>query len=272
MAETLRAVIIGATGRMGQSLVRAAGERVDIAISGAVASSSSKSIGRDIGEMSGVGKLGVSVTSDLSAALASADVAIDFSHPSVTSANLAACLVAGKPLVIGTTGISMSAHEDFERAARHIPLLVAANTSLGVTLLIELVKEGARALSFDFDVEIVEAHHRMKRDAPSGTALALGQAVAEARGQLLHQVGVRGRDGDSLRRRGEIGFSSLRGGDIVGEHEVIFAGAGEQLTLGHRATDRAIFARGALDAAAWLRSRQPGRYSMRDVIGLKTGS
>jgi 4-hydroxy-tetrahydrodipicolinate reductase len=155
-------------------------------------------------------------------------------------------------------------------AAAEIPVLVAPNTSLGITLLIELVRAASKALPASFDIEIAEAHHRHKRDAPSGTALALGRAAAEGRGQDLAKVGVGSRSGDSPRKEGEIGFAVTRGGDIVGEHSVVFAGAGEVLTLGHRATDRSIFAQGAVRAAAWLAGRPAGRYAMRDVVGYKT--
>lgn len=268
----VRALIIGATGRMGQAIVRAALERPNVRIAGAVASSDSAQLNRDIGELAGVGRFGISVTSNLSAALADADVVVDFSQPAAAAANLASCVGAGKPLLIGTTGLSQALEHDFERAARHIPLLIAPNTSVGVTLLMELVRQSARALSLEFDAEIVEAHHRMKRDAPSGTALALGQAIADERGQQLEQVASTNRSGEAPRKRGDIGFAVVRGGDLVGEHTVVFAGTGEQLILGHRATDRSIFARGALDGAAWLAGKSPGRYVMRDVISLKTSS
>jgi 4-hydroxy-tetrahydrodipicolinate reductase len=268
----IRIVLIGATGRMGQAILRAAREQPEVQITGAVTSLGSSQLGNDVGELAGVGAIGVRIGSDLSATLRDADVAIDFSLPIATAANVAACAAARKPLLIGTTGVPAEVLSDIERAAQHIPLLVAPNTSVGVTLLLELVRQSARALSMDFDVEIVEAHHRMKKDAPSGTALALGQAVADARGQQLGQVAAMGRQGEAPRTRGEIGFAVVRGGDIVGEHTVMFAGAGEQLVLGHRATDRAIFARGALHAAQWLAGRPPGRYTMRDVIGLKSGA
>jgi 4-hydroxy-tetrahydrodipicolinate reductase len=261
----VRALIIGATGRMGQAIVRAALERPNVRIAGAVASVGSAQLNRDIGDIAGVGRFGLTVTSNLSAALSDADVVIDFSQPAATAGNLAACVAANKPLLIGTTGLSEALSDSFERSARHIPLLIAPNTSVGVTLLMELVRQSARALSLDFDAEIIEAHHRMKRDAPSGTALAIGQAIADERGQALHEVAATNRNGEP-RKKGEIGFAVVRGGDIVGEHTVIFAGTGEQLVLGHRATDRSIFARGALDAAYWLSGRNPGRYSMRDVI------
>ena len=263
----LRAVIVGAAGRMGQALIRASAARTDLRIGAAISSAGSKVLGRDAGEVAGAARLGVPVTDDLAAALPECDVAIDFSHATATAASLAACVAAGRPLLIGTTGLRADAGQELERAARHIALLVAPNTSLGVTVLLELVRQCARALPRHFDVEILESHHRLKKDAPSGTALALGHVVAEARGQALEEVGVRGRAGPEVpRREGEIGFAVLRGGDVVGEHTVIFAGAGEQLSLTHRATDRSIFARGALDAAVWLASRPPGRYAMRDIL------
>ncbi|MGH8149286.1 MAG: 4-hydroxy-tetrahydrodipicolinate reductase [Steroidobacteraceae bacterium] len=262
----LRALVIGAAGRMGQALVRAASERSDVKVVAGVDAPDSVHRGRDLGELAGIGKLSVPLGSDLAAALAGCDAALDFSHPSATAANLAACVAAGKPLLIGTTGLSKEVHHELERAARHIALLVTANTSIAVTLLLELVRECARTLSPELDVEIVEAHHRHKKDAPSGTALALGAVVAETRGHELDRIGVRNRIGAGPRREGEIGFAVIRAGDMVGEHSVVFAGPGEQLVLTHRATDRAIFARGALEAAAWLARRPPGRYAMRDIL------
>lgn len=262
----IRLAVIGATGRMGLALVRAARARPDLGITAGIAPPESAHAGRDLGELAGVERLGVSIGADLSAALAMCDVAVDFSRPVAAAANLAACCAAGKPLLIGTTGLPGDMHQELERAARHIALLVAPNTSLGVTLLVELARQCARALPAHFDVEIIEAHHRHKRDAPSGTAHALGAAVAEARGVALDPSVLQHRAAGHVRREGEIGFAVVRGGDIVGEHTVLFAGPGEQLTLGHRATDRAVFARGALDAAVWLARRAPGRYEMRDVL------
>jgi 4-hydroxy-tetrahydrodipicolinate reductase len=269
----IRVAVIGVTGRMGRAIVRAADESNDVDVVAGVASAKSAELGKDIGELAGVASYGTPVTSDLGAALASCDVAIDFSDATATVANLAACHAARKPLVIGTTGFASDVGRAVEEAARDIAVLVAPNTSLGVTLLIELVRASAKALSADFDIEISETHHRNKRDAPSGTALALGRAAAEGRGQDLAKVGVPARtgpSGESPRREGEIGFAVTRAGDIVGDHTVLFAGPGEQLTLGHRATDRSIFARGALKAAAWLSGRPAGQYAMRDVVGYKT--
>jgi 4-hydroxy-tetrahydrodipicolinate reductase len=284
-----RLAIIGATGRMGRALIRIASEFSDLTITAAVASAGSAELGRDSGELAGVGINRAAIGSDVAAALTAADVAIDFSSAHAVRANLAAARAARKPLLIGTTGYdSAELASEFDAAAKEIPLLVAANTSVGVTLLIELVREAARALpAAGFDIEIVEAHHRMKKDAPSGTALALGHAAAEGRGEAFADVSALGQDAGSLtassqaagarppaapRPAGQIGFASVRGGDIVGDHTVLFAGTGERLALSHQATDRAIFVRGALQAAAWLAVQRPGRYFMRDLVTGKSAS
>jgi 4-hydroxy-tetrahydrodipicolinate reductase len=271
-SPVIRAAIIGVSGRMGQALVCAAAQTAVLSIVAAVASAKSAAIGKDAGELAGVDRLGVLVTSDLAAALSQADVAIDFSSTSATQSNLTACRKARKPLLIGTTGFASELTGAFDAAAKDIPLLVAPNTSIGVTLLIELVRQAAHALPPQFDIEIVEAHHRMKRDSPSGTALALGKAAADGRGQPFGPTEAVVRREGAARQDGEIGFAVVRGGDIVGEHSVLFAGIGETLSLSHRATDRAIFARGALQAAAWLQSRPAGRYFMRDLVAHKSGS
>jgi 4-hydroxy-tetrahydrodipicolinate reductase len=292
MSRPLNLVIIGVTGRMGLALVRAAAEMSDrLVITGAVASTTSKSLGRDAGELAGLGAVDARVTDDLAAALARADVVVDFSQPHATRSNVTVCRAARKPLLIGTTGFAADLTSLFDAAATGIPLLVAPNTSIGVTLLTELTRVAAQSLPPDFDIEIIEAHHRMKKDAPSGTALALGRAAAQGRGLpdsvVAQAAGApaqaaaaggspAGRDQlptrTGERRQGDLGFAVVRGGDIVGDHTVLFAGTGEQVTLGHRATDRAVFARGALRAALWLAARPPGRYFMRDFIGLKTGA
>ena len=255
----VRATLIGVSGRMGQALLRAAPAFPRLNITGAVASPTSLSLGRDAGEVAGVGCLHLPIISDLARALTEADVAIDFSNAAATRTNLAACRAARKPLLIGTTGFAAELDRALAEAARDIPLLVAANTSLGVTLLLELVRIAARALPPAFDIDIVEMHHRSKQDAPSGTALALGAAAREARQAAR----------DGAHREGDVGFASVRAGDIVGEHTVLFAGPGEALSMTHRATDRGIFARGALAAALWLQSQPPGRYTMRDLLGQK---
>jgi 4-hydroxy-tetrahydrodipicolinate reductase len=271
----IRIAVIGASGRMGRELINVAQQSADVRVSAALVSAGSTALGRDAGELAGVGNIGVRVTSDLAAGLSGADVVLDFSQPHVSSATLAACRAAGKPLLIGTTGIPSEVAHEFASAAREIALLVAPNTSLGVTLLMELVRQAALALPADFDIEIIEAHHRTKRDAPSGTAIALGEAAAAARrgpaGALTPEELRSARTERQMPRvSGEIGFAVLRGGDLVGEHTVLFAGTGERLTLSHTATDRAVFARGAIEAARYLARRPPGRYTMRDVISAKS--
>ena len=263
-----RIVIVGVSGRMGQALIRLAGEFPQIRITGAVASAGSVTLGRDAAVLAGMAPMGLEVTSDLPAALAAADVAIDFSQPYATRANIAACRAARKPLVVGTTGFASELTEaELDGAAGEIPLLIAPNTSLGVALLTELVRRAARALPPEFDIEIIETHHRMKRDAPSGTALALARAAGEGRG-LAPSEALSGASAGRVgpRREGEIGLAVVRGGDVVGEHTVLFAGSGEELRLSHRAGDRGIFARGALRAALWLLGQPPGRYSMSDIV------
>jgi 4-hydroxy-tetrahydrodipicolinate reductase len=270
-ALPLNAVIIGAAGRMGLALIRAAAEIPgQLRVCGAVVSTTSKSLGADAGELAGIGRLDVRVTDDLAAALARAEIVIDFSQPHATRSNLTVCRAARKPLLIGTTGYPAELTSLFDAAAADIPLLVAPNTSIGVTLLLELTRMAAKALPADFDIEIVEAHHRMKKDAPSGTALALGKAAVEGKGGAGSADALTTRSGE--RREGDIGYAVIRGGDIVGDHTVLFAGIGEQITLGHRATDRAIFARGAAKASLWLARQSPGRYNMRDFMGLKTST
>ena len=268
----VRATLIGVSGRMGQALLRAAPAFPRLNITGAVASPTSLSLGRDAGEVAGVGCLHLPIISDLARALTEADVAIDFSNAAATRTNLAACRAARTPLLIGTTGFAAELDGALAAAARHIPILVAANTSLGVTLLLELVRIAARALPPAFDIDIVEMHHRSKQDAPSGTALALGAAAREARQGSAAAGGASGAAaaGEGAHREGEVGFASVRAGDLVGEHTVLFAGPGEALSLTHRATDRGIFARGALAAALWLQSRPPGRYTMGDLLAQKT--
>ena len=269
----MRLVIVGAAGRMGLAIARGCAVDPGVRVVGAVDHAGSAAIGQDVGALAGIGSLGVPVLDDLEAALSAApepaDVVIDFSNPSATASHLATCAARGVAVLVGTTGLDAGVDPAAAAAAQRVPVLIAPNTSIGVTLLIELVRAAARALPAAYDIEIVESHHRAKRDAPSGTALALGRAAAEGRGASLEALRLPDvRDG--LRVEGGIGFAVLRGGDIVGEHELRFVGTGEAITLGHRATDRAIFARGALQAARWLVGRPAGRYEMLDVIGLKT--
>ena len=279
--------VFGVTGRMGRSLVRSLqqgdAEAAGLALSGALAGSGSEALGRDAAggpTAAGDGATGVRVTGDADDALHGAAVAVDFSRADGVAAHAAACVRADVPLVVGTTGLDAETLAALTAAAASIAVLIAPNTSVGVGVMTQLVRQAALSLGAGFDVEIAEAHHRMKRDAPSGTALALGRAVAAARGEAFDAVAVFDRHGAAVpgspaprgeapRGAGSIGFSVVRGGDIVGEHTVVFAGAGERVEITHRATDRAIFARGALRAAAWLVGRPAGLYGMENVLGLR---
>lgn len=272
-------LLVGASGRMGLAITRAAAESRQLRIVAAVDRPDDgvrpPVQGRDLGTLAGLAPLGVAVGADLDAALAGAaggetpDVMIDFSSPASTAAHLAACARAHVAALVGTTGLGADAEAAAQSAAARVPVLIAANTSVGVTLLAELVRAAARALPAEFDIEILDAHHRAKVDAPSGTALALGRAAAEGRG-IDHDAARLPIDRNGPRREGGIGYSVVRAGDIVGEHEVVFAAAGERVVLGHIATDRSLFARGALRAADWLAIQPPGRYSMVDFLGIKT--
>ena len=226
-------------------------------------------VGQDLGAALGGQPMGVTVTDDTAAAFRGADAVIDFTTPEATVAFAAAATTAGIAHVIGTTGMTGADLAAIAAAAERIPVVRAGNMSLGVNLLVQLARQVAAALDADYDIEIVEAHHRHKVDAPSGTALMLGEAAAAGRGIALSAVADRGRDGvTGARRRGAIGFASVRGGDIVGEHDVIFAGEGERVVLRHVASDRSVFARGAVKAALWAKDRAPGEYSMLDVLGI----
>ncbi len=257
--------IFGITGRMGQAILRALRESPDCTLSGAVASAGSSRLGQDAAELGE--PTGVLITAEAARGIEGAEVALDFSLSSHVAAHAEACIAAGVPLLVGATGLDAATQAVLERAASRIPVLVAPNTSVGVGVVAQLVAMAAQQLGPAYDVEIFEAHHRMKRDAPSGTALALGGAIAGARGQKLEDVAVYDRAGKGApREAGSIGFSSLRAGDIVGDHTVTFAAAGERVEITHRATDRMTFARGALRAAAWLAGQRPGLYGMRDVL------
>lgn len=260
--------VLGVSGRMGRCLVRAIRESGDLTLSGALASPDSTALGRDAGDLAETGPMAVQVTADRELAFAHAGVAIDFTLPTAIEANLAAASAAGVPLVVGTTGLDANRQAMLRSASTALPILVAPNMSLGVNLLFSLVARAAAALPPEYDIEIFEAHHRNKVDAPSGTALRLGEIAAGARDSSLHEVGVYGRVGHTGSRvQGAIGFASLRAGDIVGDHRVLFASLGETLELSHRATDRMTFAYGALAAARWMIGRPPGLYGMADVLG-----
>jgi len=263
-------VVTGASGRMGRVLVRLIAEAEDRArLVGAVVRPGHPWVGRDVGEAMGGAALGVVATDDPLEAFARAQGVIDFTSPAATVEFAALAAQARAVHVVGTTGLEAGHLAKIAAAARHAVVVRAGNMSLGLNLLTALTRKVAEALGEDWDVEIVEAHHRMKVDAPSGTALMLGEAAAAGRGVSLEEVADRGRDGiTGARVRGHIGFASVRGGDVVGEHDVIFAGEGERVVLRHLATDRAIFARGALRAALWGQDKAPGEYSMMDVLGL----
>ncbi|MCV2866681.1 4-hydroxy-tetrahydrodipicolinate reductase [Defluviimonas sp. WL0075] len=262
-------VITGASGRMGQMLVKLVAASDKARLVGAVERAGHPWIGQDIGTAMGGAALGVTVTDDALDAFAKAQAVIDFTAPAASVEFAALAAQARAVHVIGTTGLEDEHLAAFRAAARHAVIVRAGNMSLGVNLLTRLTRKVAEALDADWDIEIVEAHHRMKVDAPSGTALMLGEAAAEGRGIDLASHRDSGRDGiTGARKRGDIGFSAIRGGDVVGEHDVIFAADGERIVLRHLATDRAIFARGALKAALWGQDRKPGEYDMMDVLGL----
>jgi len=262
-------VVTGASGRMGQTLIRLALASDRLRLVGGVERAGHPWIGRDVGEAMGGAPVGVKVTDDALEAFARAQAVVDFTAPAATVDFAALAAQARAVHVIGTTGLEPEHLSRIEAASRHAVIVRAGNMSLGVNLLVRLTQRVAAALDADWDIEIVEAHHRMKVDAPSGTALMLGQAAATGRGVSLDDARVCGRDGiTGARRTGSIGFSAIRGGDIVGEHEVIFAGEGERIVLRHLATDRAIFARGALRAAVWGQRQKPGQYDMMDVLGI----
>jgi 4-hydroxy-tetrahydrodipicolinate reductase len=258
----VKVAIAGAGGRMGQALIEALRGDRELALAGALEASGHPSIGQPVA--------GVKITADVDAALAAADLLVDFTRPEATAAHAQACARLGKRMVIGTTGFSAAQRKEIEAAAGRIAIVMAANFAVGVNALFRLAETAARILGEGYDVEIIEAHHRQKVDAPSGTALQLGEVVANALNRKLSRVERHGRHGEpGARPAGEIGFHAVRGGDIVGEHTVLFAGIGERLELTVRSQSRATYAAGALRAARWLAGRPPGLYDMRDVLGLK---
>jgi 4-hydroxy-tetrahydrodipicolinate reductase len=266
----MRLIVAGAGGRMGRTLIQAVVAADGISLAGAVDAPGSAVIGRDAGELAGLGANGVKVTTDPAPLLATADGLVDFTIPAASVIHAELVANAGKVHVLGTTGFSGENDKLIAEAAKRAVIVKSGNMSLGVNLLAALTKRVAATLDEDFDIEIVEMHHNKKIDAPSGTALMLGRAAAEGRGVDLAQRAQRGRDGETgARCAGDIGFASLRGGTVVGDHSVIFAGTAERIELVHKAEDRMIFARGALKAALWARDKRPGLYSMADVLGLK---
>lgn len=272
MSEQLKIAITGVSGRMGRMLVGTIGGSDRAVVVSALERSGHDWIGNDLGLCTGGQASGITVTDDVDAAFAAADVVVDFTAPAATIAFASAAVRAGTAHVIGTTGMTEQELNALSAAGAGGVTVRAGNMSLGVNLLVQLTKRVAAALDDDYDIEVIEAHHNQKVDAPSGTALMLGEAAAEGRGVSLRDVSDRGRDGiTGARRRGDIGFSAIRGGDIIGEHDVLFAATGERITLRHVASDRSVFARGALKAALWTKGRPPGAYDMLDVLGLSSG-
>ncbi len=261
--------VVGAGGRMGRMLVEVITARDGARLAAAGEAPGTDALGKDAGALAGIDPLGVTLTDDVVSVFQAADVAIDFTIPAATAAHADMAAANGTALVIGTTGLGPEEEARVRAAAVAVPVVWAPNMSLGVNLMFALTEQVARSLGEDWDIEIVEMHHKHKVDAPSGTALGLGRAAARGRGVDLDQVSQRARDGHTgARRAGDIGFATLRGGDVVGEHSVIFATEGERIELIHKAGARAIFARGAVRAALWTRGRDPGLYSMLDVLGL----
>lgn len=262
-------VVTGASGRMGQMLISQVVAHKGMRLVGAIERAGHDWVGQDVGVAMGGAPLGLNVTDDPLEAIAKCQAIIDFTAPAATLEFAALAAQARAVHVIGTTGMNADEIAALEPASRHAVIVRAGNMSLGVNLLTQLTKRVAAALDEDFDIEVIEAHHNQKVDAPSGTALMLGEAAAQGRGVSLADVSDRGRDGiTGARKRGDIGFTAIRGGDIVGEHDVLFAAAGERIVLRHVASDRTVFARGALKAALWGQGRTPGEYDMLDVLGL----
>ncbi|MBM3534057.1 MAG: 4-hydroxy-tetrahydrodipicolinate reductase [Alphaproteobacteria bacterium] len=263
--------IVGAAGRMGQMLVRQIGETAGARLVAASEAPNGPTVGKDVGELAGLGRLGVAISGSPDVVFERSQVVIDFTVPKASVAHAELAARHGRAMVLGTTGLSPEEGARIRAAAAAAPIMWADNMSVGVTLLAELVRKVAGTLDQSYDIEILEMHHRHKVDAPSGTALLLGRAAAEGRKVELAKVSARGRDGiTGARKPGDIGFASLRGGDVVGDHVVVFAAQGERLELGHRASSRQLFAQGAVRAALWIADRGPGLYTMKDVLGLTT--
>ena len=265
----MKIAVTGAAGRMGRELVRTVHGRQDCVVAGAIEQEGSIALGQDVGLLAGLGKLGVVITDDPLELFAKVDAVLDFTVPAASVEFAALAANARIVHVLGTTGMKPADDAKVEAAARHATVIKAGNMSLGVNLLTALTRKVAAALDADFDIEILEMHHRHKVDAPSGTALMLGKAAAEGRGVKLEETSVRVRDGHTgERKRGDIGFASLRGGSVVGDHSVLFVADGEIIELRHHASERGIFARGAVKAALWGRGKGPGLFNMFDVLGI----
>jgi 4-hydroxy-tetrahydrodipicolinate reductase len=267
---TVKIAVTGAAGRMGKTLIEAISLNANAKLTAAIEWSESPAIGADAGELAGLGKNGVTIVGDLRQVLNDFDVLVDFTAPAATVANAKACSAAGKKIVIGTTGCNADDKAIIAGAADHSAVCMASNFSTGVNLCFKLAKEAAAILGNDYDVEIVEAHHRHKVDAPSGTALSLGEAVAAGLKRNFNEVAVLSREGQvGARTATEIGFATIRGGDVVGDHTVMFMADGERIEITHKASSRMSFARGAIRAAVWLADKKAGLFDMQDVLGFK---
>ncbi|WP_339769101.1 4-hydroxy-tetrahydrodipicolinate reductase [uncultured Paraglaciecola sp.] len=261
--------IFGANGRMGRVLIDALDQAQNATLSAAYVRASSSMMGVDVGELAGIGQRGMAVTDAYKADLSCLDVIIDFTLPDALEANLALCIEHKKPVVIGTTGLNQTQKEALHQASQYIPIVFAANYSVGVNLLLNLARQTARVMGDTADIEIIEGHHRFKKDAPSGTAVAIGEVIADELGRDLASCAVYGREGDTGERdQKTIGFATIRAGDIVGEHTALFADIGERIELTHKASSRLTFANGAVKAAIWLKNKPVGLYDMQDVLGL----
>ncbi|KAB0484828.1 dihydrodipicolinate reductase [Pseudomonas reinekei] len=265
-----RIAVMGAAGRMGKTLIEAVQQAPGAGLTAAVDRPDSTLVGADAGELAAIGRIGVPLSGDLDRVVDEFDVLIDFTHPTVTLKNLAFCRKHNKAMIIGTTGFSVEEKELLAEAGKDIPIVFAANFSVGVNLCLKLLDTAARVLGDDVDIEITEAHHRHKVDAPSGTAVRMGEVIADALGRDLKKVAVYGREGQTgARDRETIGFATVRAGDIVGDHTVLFAADGERVEITHKASSRMTFAKGAVRAALWLDGREPGLYDMQDVLDLR---
>jgi 4-hydroxy-tetrahydrodipicolinate reductase len=266
----IRIAITGAAGRMGKTLIEAVYQTGGVTVCAAIERTGSSVVGVDAGELAGIGALGLPVIEELETA-PDFDVLIDFTRPEVTMANLAACKQRGSAIVIGTTGFNDAQKAEIEAASKEIGVVFAPNMSVGVNLCLKLMETAAKVLGDEVDIEIIEAHHRHKVDAPSGTAIRMGEVVANALGRDLKDCAVYGREGTTGERdRKTIGFETIRAGDIVGDHTVLFAGEGERIEITHKASSRMTFAAGAVRASEWLMGREPGLYDMQDVLGLNS--
>ncbi|MFP3517873.1 4-hydroxy-tetrahydrodipicolinate reductase [Pseudomonas sp. SIMBA_077] len=266
-----RIAVMGAAGRMGKTLITAVEQRSPVCgLTAAIVRPGSSLVGADAGELVSLGRINVPLSASLEGVVDEFDVLIDFTLPEVMLANLAFCRQAGKAMVIGTTGLNAAQKQLLVEAAKDIPIVFASNFSVGVNLSFKLLDMAARVMGEDADIEIIEAHHRHKVDAPSGTAMRMGEVIADALGRDLHKVAVYGREGHTGAREHEtIGFATVRGGDVVGDHTVLFAAEGERLEITHKASSRMTFAKGAVRAAQWLDGRKPGLYDMQDVLDLR---